>query len=202
MQYGRHFFCSDSPCSYRPAFVSSLNSDLSIFFPDVAQGGHTVIQSVTRRKHVIRSRYNDLKGDNITVSDGMHRPVLHVIDLGWACRAGRVAGDFSVETGEEDEFLREGLGAERPWMAPEVRAWRPVFASGDVFSSGFLLQQIADSCIQPWLAVPLWRLGQNCAREERSCRPCLPKVARALAALRRGLLRCQLQEPFHLMVRQ
>ncbi|XP_045126536.1 serine/threonine-protein kinase STY46-like [Portunus trituberculatus] len=132
--------------------------------------------------------HNDLKADNITVSGSVHCPVLHVIDLDWACRAGRVAADFSLETGEEDDFPREGLGVECPWMAPEVRARRPVFASGDVFSLGFLLQQIADSCIQPWLAVPLWRLGQSCPREEPSCRPCLLKVARALAALRRGLL--------------
>ncbi|MPC66721.1 hypothetical protein E2C01_060872 [Portunus trituberculatus] len=128
--------------------------------------------------------HNDLKADNIIVSGGVHRPVLHVIDLGWACRAGRVAGDFSIKTGEEDDFPREGLGAECRWMEPEVRAWRPVFASGDVFILGFLLQQIANYCIQPWLAVPLWRLGQRCAREEPSSRPCLPKVARAMAALR------------------
>ncbi|MPC28495.1 Tyrosine-protein kinase SPK-1 [Portunus trituberculatus] len=146
--------------------------------------------------------HNDLKVDNITVSGSVHRPVLHVIDLGWACCTGRVAGNFSLETGEEDDFPREGLGAECHWMAPEVRERRSVFASGDVFSLGFMLQQIADSCIQPWLAVPLWRLGKRCAREEPSCRPCLPKVTRALAALRRGLLWHQLQEPFLLMVRQ
>ncbi|MPC84905.1 hypothetical protein E2C01_079657 [Portunus trituberculatus] len=93
------------------------------------------------------------------------------------------------ETGEEDDFLSEGLGAECRWIAPEVKALRPVFASGDVFSLGFLLQQLAESCI-------------CCAREEPSCRPCLPKVAPAIAALQRGLLQLQLHELFHLMVRQ
>ncbi|MPD02983.1 hypothetical protein E2C01_098596 [Portunus trituberculatus] len=42
--------------------------------------------------------HNDLKIDNITVSGGVHHPVLHIIDLGWACGAGRVAGDLSLES--------------------------------------------------------------------------------------------------------
>ncbi|MPC61980.1 hypothetical protein E2C01_056060 [Portunus trituberculatus] len=128
--------------------------------------------------------HNDLKADNIIVSGGVHRPVLHVINLGWAGRAGRVAGDFSLETGEENDFSREGFGAECCWMAPEVKVPRPVFASGDVFSLSILLQELAESCIQPSLAVPLWRMGQRCASEDTSCRPCLPNVARAIAAAR------------------
>ena len=144
--------------------------------------------------------HNDLKVDNITVSGGVHRPVLHVIDLGWACRAGRVAGDFTLETGEGGA-PREGFAAHCPWMAPEVRTRRPVFPSGDVFSLGHMLQVLAGICIQPWLAVPLWRLGQRCTREDPSCRPSLREVALAIAALRRGLLQCQLQEAFHLLVR-
>ncbi|KAK8400925.1 hypothetical protein O3P69_002596 [Scylla paramamosain] len=145
--------------------------------------------------------HNDLKTDNITVSGGVHRPVLHVIDLGWACRAGRVAGDFTLEMGEGFS-PREGFANECPWMAPEVRARRPVFPSGDVFSLGFLLQGLAEDCVQPWLAVPLWRLGQCCTREDPSCRPSLHEVALAIAALPEELLQCQLQEAFHLVVRQ
>lgn len=54
---------------------------------------------------------NDLKADNITVSGGMHLPVVHVIDQRWACRAGHVVEDLSLKTGEEDDFPREGLDA-------------------------------------------------------------------------------------------
>ncbi|MPC23464.1 hypothetical protein E2C01_016513 [Portunus trituberculatus] len=32
---------------------------------------------------------NDLRADNITVFGAVHRPVLHVIDLAWACHVGR-----------------------------------------------------------------------------------------------------------------
>ncbi|KAK8400942.1 hypothetical protein O3P69_002607 [Scylla paramamosain] len=115
--------------------------------------------------------HNDLKTDNITVSGGVHRSVLHVIDLGWTCRAGRVAGNFTLETGE-------GAAA--------------VFPSGDVFSLGFLMQDLAGDCVHPWLAVPLWRLGQFCAREDPSCRPSLREVAQAIAALAEELLQFQL----------
>ncbi|MPC23725.1 hypothetical protein E2C01_016786 [Portunus trituberculatus] len=35
--------------------------------------------------------HNNLKADNTTGSGGVHGPVLHVIDLGWAFLAGHVA---------------------------------------------------------------------------------------------------------------
>ena len=145
--------------------------------------------------------HNDLKTDNITVSGGVHSPVLHVIDLGWACQAGRVAGDFTLETGEGGA-PREGFANECPWMAPEVKARRPVFPSGDVFSLGILLKGLAEDCIQPWLAVPLWQLGQRCVREDPNCRPPLREVAQAIEALPGELLQCQLQEAFHLVARR
>ncbi|MPC23728.1 hypothetical protein E2C01_016788 [Portunus trituberculatus] len=47
-------------------------------------------------------------------------------------------------------------------MPPKVRERRPVFASGDVYSLAFLLQELTDSCIQPWLAVPLNRNDTRC----------------------------------------
>ena len=168
------------------------------------------VQDMLRSLHLLCHRlgelhaqyvvHNDLKTDNITVSGDVHRPVLHVIDLGWACRVGHVAGDFTLETGKDDAPT-EGFANECPWMAPEVRARRPVFPSGDVFSLGFLLQDLAADCIQPWLAVPLWRLGQRCCREDPSCRPSLHEVALASAAMEEELLQCQLQEPFHLVAR-
>ena len=145
--------------------------------------------------------HNDLKADNITVSGSVHRPVLHLIDLGWACRTGRVAGHFILDTGE-DIVPREGFAANCPWMAPEVRARRPVFPSGDVFSLGFLLKRLARICIQPWLSAPLWQLGQQCTREDPACRPSLREMALTIAALPEELLQCQLHQLFHLVVRR
>ncbi|MPC68728.1 hypothetical protein E2C01_062934 [Portunus trituberculatus] len=55
--------------------------------------------------------HNDLKAINITVSGVVHRRVLHVIDLGWACLAGHVTKGFNLETGDEDDFPRECLEA-------------------------------------------------------------------------------------------
>ena len=75
--------------------------------------------------------YNDLKVDNITVLGGVHWPILHLIDLGWVRRVGRVAGGFTLEMSEVGA-PREGFAAECNWMAPEVREQWPVFASRDV----------------------------------------------------------------------
>ena len=142
--------------------------------------------------------HNDLKEDNVTVSGSLHNPVLHVIDLGWACRLGRVAGDFTLETGQA-AAPTEGFAKDCHWMAPEVRARRPVFPSGDVYSLGLLLQKLAADCTQPWLSVPLWLMGQRCSHEDPSCRPSLRQVALAIAELPGELLQCQLQEPYHLV---
>ena len=75
-----------------------------------------------------------------------------------------------------------------------------MFVSGDVFSLGHMLQVLAGIYIQPWLAVPLCQLGQRFTREDQGCRPSLHEVTLAIAALRRGLLQCQLQEAFHLLI--
>jgi len=50
--------------------------------------------------------HNDLKIDNITFSGSVGKPTYHIIDLGWACRVGRVAGDFTPE--DQDPLYGEG----------------------------------------------------------------------------------------------
>jgi len=36
--------------------------------------------------------HNDLKVNNITFTGSVCEPVFHIIDFGWACRLGQVAG--------------------------------------------------------------------------------------------------------------
>jgi len=83
-----------------------------------------------------------------------------------------------------------------PWMAPEVRVRRPVYPSGDVYSFGFLLQYLMQSCRQGFLTEPLWRQVELCLVIDPRCRPSLTEVAEAITGLRDQLLQHQLDEDF------
>ena len=65
-----------------------------------------------------------------------------------------------------------------------------------------MVQKLAEICIQSWLALPLWRLGQRCTRLDPRCRSSLREVTLAIAALRRRLLQHHLQDLFHLLLRK
>ena len=144
--------------------------------------------------------HNDLKLDNVTFSGSVHEPVYHIIDLGWASKTGRVAGDFTPDA--NDDVCRDNNGEEDeafvgcPWMAPEVRARQPVYPSGDVYSFGFLLQYLMQSCKQGFLTEPLGRQAKLCLLLNPACRPSLTEVAEAIAGLRDELLPHQLGEDF------
>ena len=148
--------------------------------------------------------HNDLKPDTITFSGGVREPVFHLIDLGWGCRVGRVAGEFIAENdydacSEDDQNyweIEEDPECPWKWMAPEVRArWR-VYPSGDVYSFGFLLQYLTENCKQAFLTEPLWRLAQLCTLRYPRNRPSLTEVIEAITGLRDELLPHQLDGSF------
>lgn len=87
------------------------------------------LASVCRRLGEIHARgivHNDVKINNITFTGGVQRPVFHIIDLGWACRAGQVAGEFIAESTRKARAARR-----RPVMATSEASCSSVEASAD-----------------------------------------------------------------------
>ena len=144
--------------------------------------------------------HNDLKVHNLTYTGSVTEPVLHIIDLGLACRAGRVADDFRAKSATEEEEQEycdnEDIASPWPWVAPEMLAGRRVRASGDVYSLGFLLQYLTEGCRQHVLAQGLWRTGQLCLQRDPRRRPSLRQVILAIKDLRDKLLPHELDEKF------
>lgn len=129
--------------------------------------------------------HNDVRALNITFTCSVREPDFHLIDLGLARRFGHVAtelllrylsdvgaGSFEVwsepSQNSEDVYCDSGGTKSQPawthgeWLAPEVILQRPMFASGDVYSLGVLVMEVATACKHAFLIRPLWKVAKMC----------------------------------------
>ena len=141
--------------------------------------------------------HNDVQPRNITFTGSVSQPVFHIIDLGLACRPGHIAGnclfkcdishDSANRSGDAD-IHNNAAGNQKfrlcgVWMAPEVLKGRPVFFSGDVYSFGFLIANVASECIE-FLKRHLREVEKLCIRRDPERRCSLTNVAQAIKGIR------------------
>ena len=138
--------------------------------------------SICKRLQEIHAKdivHNDLKMDNITVSGSVSEADFHVIDLGWACHSGQVPMEIMFprpDDNDDEDYYDVDADEIPPWMAPEVMKARPVWPSGDVYSFGFLVEQVVEDCRQTFLTEALRVISEACMEKDPRFRPCLALV--------------------------
>ncbi|XP_037776886.1 serine/threonine/tyrosine-protein kinase HT1-like [Penaeus monodon] len=109
------------------------------------------VQEVHDRGYI----HNDLMDDNVVVDEATGR--VSIIDFGNACRRGQSVG-YSASSNDN--------------LAPEILGGGPSTAASDVFSVGYMLEQILDEMAQP--SSTLGRLAREMQSADPRRRPTLP----------------------------
>ncbi|MPC54910.1 hypothetical protein E2C01_048839 [Portunus trituberculatus] len=145
--------------------------------------------------------HNDLKWNNITFTGTVSAPNFHIIDFGPASSstsydAGKAQAQNLVEVTSKDDD--DSLYSRKPhWVAPEVYTGKSVFPSGDVYSLGWLIDDIMDWCTHDFLTGPLRSLSSACTARDASRLPSLAQVSHCLAILAKSLTLQQLTQKFY-----
>lgn len=148
--------------------------------------------------------HNDVRPRNITFTGSVRQPVFHLIDLGLACHFGQIAGkclfrsnisqelrpssseaSVTPHNAKEDDKLEGDVAAYHDmWLAPEVLLGLPVFPSADVYSLGFLVNNVASVCNHTFLTGPLRDVAKMCTARNPRRRCSLASVTQAITGLR------------------
>lgn len=137
-------------CSKPPALVTSYcrgetyadiqkDQDLPVWYH------FKIIREVARQMGQIHRAgvvHNDLKSDNVMViypEDTEADAVVNVIDFGLACRVGENSG-FEWDGSDHEEY---------PWMCTQVRSNGVSLPAGDVYSLGFMLEEVVENLATP-----------------------------------------------------
>lgn len=163
------------------------------------------LANVCRRLGEIHARgivHNDVKINNITFTGGVRRPVLHIIDLGWACRAGQIAGEF-IDGGSR----RARAARQRPVMAaPEANCSSVDTSADETYDYRYEDDAEDSECEFGWMAPevrvrqPVWPSGDVYSlgfllKEVLSVSGCRQECV--AAPLRRLAAQCSAWDPRH-----